>query len=80
MSRVAVGALVAALFAAPAMAAISDMDTDGDSLVTYDEMLVAYPDLAEDVFFEIDTSGDGFIDEAELTAALDAGTLNPGDE
>lgn len=80
MSRVAVGAMVAALCAAPAMAAMTEIDTNGDSLATYEEMLVVYPDLAENVFFEFDTSGDGFLDETEMTAALDAGGLNPGDE
>lgn len=34
MRRVAVGALVVALFAAPALAAVSDMDTDGDGLAS----------------------------------------------
>lgn len=76
MSRAAVGAMVVALFAAPAFAlAVAEVDTDGDSLVSYTEMTVLYPDLTEEVFGEIDTSDDSFVDEAELTAALEAGLI-----
>jgi len=76
MRRVAVGALVAALFAAPAYALlVSDVDTDGDSLVSFTEMTVMYPEITEDAFAEIDTSGDTFVDETELAAALEAGTI-----
>jgi hypothetical protein len=72
--------MVAALFAAPAIAAISDVDTDGDNLATYAEMIVAYPDLTEDVFFEFDTSGDSFLNETEMSAALEAGVLIRAEE
>lgn len=76
MRRAAVGAMLVALFAAPAFAiTLSDIDTDGDSLVSYDELTVNYPDLGEEVFTQIDTSGDGFADEAELTAAVEAGLI-----
>ena len=75
MRRVAVGAMLAALFAAPTFAAISDYDTDGDNLVSFDEMVVAYPDLTEDLFAQIDTSTDGLVDEAELTTALEANLI-----
>ncbi|MCT8161319.1 hypothetical protein [Pseudoruegeria sp. SHC-113] len=76
MRRAAVGAMLVALFAAPAFAiTLSDIDTDGDSLVSYAEITVNYPDLTEEVFTEIDASGDGFADEAELTAAVEAGLI-----
>jgi ribosomal protein L18 len=75
MRRVAAGTLVAALIAAPALAALSDIDTDGDSLASFAEMSVIYTDLTEAVFGEIDTDQDGFVNEAELTAAVDAGLL-----
>ncbi|KNX40027.1 EF hand [Roseovarius tolerans] len=76
MRRAAVGAMVVALFAAPAFSlTVSEVDTDGDSLVSFTEMSVLYPDLTEEVFAEIDTSGDSFVDESELTAALEVGTV-----
>lgn len=73
MRRAAVCAIVAALFAAPAFAlSVSDVDTDGDRLISLTEMTVKYPDLTEETFGEIDTSDDGFVDEAELATALEA--------
>ncbi|TMV05728.1 hypothetical protein FGK63_16795 [Ruegeria sediminis] len=75
MRRVAVGAMVAALFAAPAFASVSDIDTDGEILASFAEMVVIYSDLTEETFAEIDTSGDSFLDEAELAAAVEAGVL-----
>jgi hypothetical protein len=76
MRRAALGAIVVAMFAAPALAlTVSDVDTDGDSLVSFAEMTVMYPDLTEEAFGEIDTSDDSFVDDAELAAALEAGTI-----
>ena len=76
MRKVSALAIVASLLAAPTFAlTISDVDTDGDSLISFDEMAVSYPDLTEDTFAEVDTSGDSFVDETELSAALEAGTI-----
>jgi hypothetical protein len=76
MRRAALGAMAVAMFAAPAFAlTVTDLDTDGDGLVSFTEMAVKYPDLTEDAFGAVDTGGDGFVDEAELTAALAAGTI-----
>lgn len=76
MRRVAVGAMVAALFAAPALAlTVSDVDTDGDNLISFAEMAELYPDLTEDTFAEVDTGGDTFVDDEELSAALEAGLI-----
>lgn len=76
MRRAALGAIAVAMFAAPAFALmVSDVDTDGDGLISFTEMTVKYPDLTEDVFGEIDASADGFVDETELAAALSAGTI-----
>lgn len=71
-----IGAIVVAMFAAPAFAlTVSDVDTDGDSLVSFAEMAVKYPDLSEEAFGEIDTSDDSYVDESELAAALEAGVI-----
>lgn len=76
MRRAAIGAILVAMFAAPAFAiTVADVDTDGDSLVSFAEMAVMYPDLTEEAFGEIDTSDDSFVDETELAAALEAGTI-----
>ena len=76
MRRMTVCALAAALFAAPALAlTVSDVDTDGDGQISFAEMAEVYPDLTEDTFAAVDTSGDEMVDEAELAAALEAGVI-----
>lgn len=76
MRRVAVGTMIAALIAAPAFAlTVSDVDTDGDSLISFTEMAVMYPDLTEEAFGEVDTSDDSMVDEPELAAALESGMI-----
>lgn len=76
MRRAAVGAMVMALFAAPAFAlTVSDFDTDGDSLVSFSEMAEMFPELTEESFADIDTSADSFVDEAELAAAVESGLI-----
>lgn len=81
MRRVAVGAMVAALFAAPALAlTVSDVDTDGDNMISFAEMAELYPDLSEETFAEVDTGGDALVDETELAAALEAGVIEEPSE
>lgn len=70
-------AIAAILAAAPAFAQIAEIDTDGDGLVSYEEMVAVYPDTTEEAFGQVDTNADGSVDEAELTAALDAGLVPP---
>lgn len=72
MSRIAVCAAIAALFAAPVFAAVADLDTDGDNLASFAEMTVLYPDLTEETYGVIDANGDSFVDDAEMTAAIEA--------
>ncbi|WP_286131261.1 hypothetical protein [Loktanella sp. 5RATIMAR09] len=68
--------MMAALIAAPAFAlTVSDVDTDGNSLISFTEMAVMYPDLTEEAFGAVDTSGDTFVDETELAAALETGMI-----
>lgn len=56
-------------------AAMSDVDTDGDGVASFTELLAVYPTLTEDGFSAIDANADGVIDEAEMTAAQDAGLI-----
>jgi hypothetical protein len=75
MRRVAVGALAAVLFSAPVFAQMADVDTDGDGMASYEELVAVYPSLTEDAFVAMDTNEDGVLDEAEMAAAIEAGTL-----
>ena len=70
-------AIAAFLAAAPAIAQMAEIDADGDGLITYEEMTAVYPDTTQEAFASIDTNVDGAVDEAELTAATDAGVIPP---
>ncbi len=74
--RILAIAIATALFAVPAVAlTVSDVDTDGDSLISFAEMAVSYPGLTEEAFADVDTSDDEFVDEDELAAALESGLI-----
>lgn len=51
------------------------LDVDGNGMYSFDELLVAYPTLGETTFNAVDFNGDGFLTEAEIKAAVDAGVL-----
>ena len=75
MRRLAI-AIAAALFAVPVVAlTVSDVDTDGDNLISFAEMMVLYPDLTEEAFADVDTSDDEFVDGDELASALESGLI-----
>ena len=54
---------------------LSELDTNGDGMITFDEMLAAVPTVTEENFLAIDTNGDGTVDADEYAAAEAAGTL-----
>lgn len=58
-----------------AFAAVADIDSDGDGVVSFTEMLAVYPTLTEEGFGAVDTNGDGVVDEEELTAAEEGGLI-----
>ena len=66
---------VAILAASAAFASVGEVDTDGDGVASYTEMLAVYPTLTEDGFGAIDTNGDGVVDAEEMTAAEEAGLI-----
>lgn len=73
--------ILAALLGLGATAAAAETmveDTNGDGVYSMEELVVAYPDLTEDVFGTIDGNGDGAIDADELAAAEEAGVLTAG--
>jgi hypothetical protein len=69
---------VVALTAGLAHAQVAVEDTDGNGSYSMEELMVAYPDLTEDVFAEVDADGDGAVSMEELTAAQDAQILVAG--
>ena len=50
-------------------------DADGNGTFSMDELKVAYPDLTEELFVQIDANADGAVDIDELMAARDAGLI-----
>ncbi|MEL6643942.1 MAG: hypothetical protein AAFQ79_08410 [Pseudomonadota bacterium] len=75
MKNVLTFAAALGLAATAAIASTDVEDTDGDGFFSMEELMVAYPSLTEDIFGQIDTDADGSITEDELSAALEAGTL-----
>lgn len=65
----------AALAALGTAALAQDMDADGDGLITYEELIVAMPDVTEETFTLADTNVDGGLDPDEYQAAIDAGLI-----
>lgn len=55
--------------------ASTEIDTDGDGMMSMEELQAAYPTLSEDLFLAMDANGDGAIDADEFKAAQDAAVL-----
>ncbi len=70
MSRVAISALLATFIAFSASAMAVEIDTDGDGKASFTEIKLAYPDMTDALFVEIDLNSDGIIDDEELMIAL----------
>ncbi|PIE15778.1 MAG: hypothetical protein CSA68_05105 [Rhodobacterales bacterium] len=77
MKKIAIqtAAILAMGLSATAMSAQSEVDADGDGLLSYNELLAVHPDMTEETFAAIDANGDGAVDADELKAAQEAGLL-----
>lgn len=70
---------LALLVAAPGLALAEGVDANGDGLLTWEEVMTAYPDVTEEQFTQADLDGNGSLDEAEVAAAREVGLL-PAEE
>lgn len=61
--------------AVPAVAQDVAIDINGDGMYSYAELRAALPDISEDTFAILDTSGDGLLDADEIAAGTSAGLL-----
>jgi Ca2+-binding EF-hand superfamily protein len=77
MKRIPLVLASAAFVGATAGVAVAqaEMDTDGDGMFSFNEMLAAFPTLTEETFISIDANADGTVDEAELLAAQESGLV-----
>jgi hypothetical protein len=68
---------VLSALAVPGFAQSADIDINGDGMYSYPEIQAVMPEMSEDDFAALDTSGDGLLDADEIAAAVAAGLL-PG--
>jgi len=62
----------------PALAmgeAVVELDTNGDGMLSIEEVQAVYPDVSDATFAEADVNADGLLDEAEVTAAQENGLM-----
>lgn len=75
MTRTSFAAAIFTLIAAPAMAIVAEIDTDGDGTYSLSEVQTAMPDMTVDAFNALDVNADGLLDADEVAAAIEAGFL-----
>ncbi|MEX0365006.1 MAG: hypothetical protein AB3N22_02985 [Ruegeria sp.] len=81
MTKIASLTFIAAL-AIPALAmgqGAAELDTNGDGVLTIDEVQASFPDVTSDVFTAMDLNADGALDADEVAAAQEAGLMPPTD-
>jgi len=61
--------------AVPGFAQSADIDINGDGMYSYPELQAVMPEVSEDDFAVLDTSGDGLLDADEIAVATEAGLL-----
>ncbi len=75
MKTTFISALILAGLTTTASFAATELDANGDGLVTLDEMNTAYPEIEASEFAAMDVNADGVLDSSEVAAAQDAGLL-----
>lgn len=51
------------------------LDTNGDGLLTIDEVQAAFPDVGTDTFTAMDLNSDGALDAEEIAAGQEVGLM-----
>lgn len=55
--------------------AVTEADTNGDGVLTIDEVQAAYPEITTELFTAMDLNADGALDDNEVSAAQEAGVM-----
>lgn len=66
---------LAATLAAGTAFAATEVDTNGDGMITIEEVQAVYPDVTAEGFSAMDTNADGALDDEEMQAAEAAGLI-----
>lgn len=61
--------------AVPGFAQDAEIDINGDGMYSYAELQAVMPEITEDDFTSMDTSGDGLLDADEIASAQASGML-----
>lgn len=56
-------------------ATAGEIDSNGDGLMTIDEVQAVFPDVTAESFAEVDTNDDGALDDAEMVAGQEQGLI-----
>jgi EF hand domain-containing protein len=67
--------ILATLGLATASLASTAVDTNGDGMLTIEEVQAAFPEVGADTFSAMDVNADGALDSAEVAAAQEAGLM-----
>lgn len=59
--------------------AATELDANGDGVLTIDEVQAVYPDMTPETFTAIDVNADGALDDDEVVAAQQAGLMPPSE-
>ena len=67
--------LMALTLGAPVAAQDANVDINGDGMYSFPELMAVQPEITEEQFESLDTSGDGLLDAEEIAAGVAAGVL-----
>lgn len=74
MKTLMLTAVIAMGLAAPSWSA-TEVDANGDGMLTLDEVQAVFPEITVDTFTAMDVNADGALDDDEVLAAQNAGVL-----
>ena len=81
MRKIALGLVAATLLAAPALAqtplTFADVDANADGRLSYEELLLVWPDLTQEEFAAADVEGAGGLTPEQLNALQPASVPVP---